>query len=243
MNLVRILLFATIVAVATAQCVVSEHDALIELYNAAGGPLWNNQSGWDTPASDHCTWYGVTCNHNGRVVGLDLTDNNLQGFLPESIGCFTFIKSLLLGENALVGLVPADIGLLVNMKYLTLAHNQLTGPLPAELCQAVHLQYIYLSHNLFTGVIPLCYATAFEFVKEIHLECNELEGPLLDFSQYDYIMEVRSRCNDWDVLCPLWTQTDAIVIECQGLCEDCPTPPVFECPPEIVNECGTYVLQ
>ena len=42
---------------------------LCALYNATGGPLWANDSGWtDCPdTSGRCTWYGVGCDASGVV--------------------------------------------------------------------------------------------------------------------------------------------------------------------------------
>lgn len=51
--------------------------ALLALHDATGGRHWKNL--WDLTA-DAMTWHGVKMNAgDGRVVSLDLVDNNLRG--------------------------------------------------------------------------------------------------------------------------------------------------------------------
>jgi hypothetical protein len=59
----------------------SRREALIAFYNSTGGLNWIHQSGWLT-SSDECTWSGITCNNDGVLIGINLSDNNLTGTLP-----------------------------------------------------------------------------------------------------------------------------------------------------------------
>lgn len=56
----------------------TDREALVALYSATDGPNWKHKTNWGSgaPLSD---WYGVTANDQGRVVELQLYDNNLQG--------------------------------------------------------------------------------------------------------------------------------------------------------------------
>ena len=55
----------------------AERDALVALYRATNGNSWDEKQGWCTnaPLSE---WHGVKVSE-GRVVALDLRQNNLQG--------------------------------------------------------------------------------------------------------------------------------------------------------------------
>ena len=55
----------------------AERDALVALYRATNGDSWRRKARWCTNAP-LSNWYGVTVNE-GRVVGLALLSNNLQG--------------------------------------------------------------------------------------------------------------------------------------------------------------------
>ena len=61
-----------------------DREALIAFYNETGGPGWTNRSNWvsNTPIG---TWYGVSADDDGRVVGLRLRDNNLSGSIPADL--------------------------------------------------------------------------------------------------------------------------------------------------------------
>lgn len=63
---------------ASAQGATTDRGALVALFNATGGPSWNNNTGWGTPAPIG-KWHGVTANREGRVAKLDLRGNNLNG--------------------------------------------------------------------------------------------------------------------------------------------------------------------
>ncbi|CAM9510757.1 unnamed protein product, partial [Hapterophycus canaliculatus] len=56
----------------------TDREVLVVLYRSTGGPNWRKKGGWNTPA-DLSKWEGVEVNHQGRVVKLSLTDNNLRG--------------------------------------------------------------------------------------------------------------------------------------------------------------------
>ena len=55
----------------------TDKEALIALYNSTNGAQWSDNTKWltDAPVGE---WYGVTV-EGGRVVKLELENNNLQG--------------------------------------------------------------------------------------------------------------------------------------------------------------------
>lgn len=57
----------------------TDREALIALFRSTGGAGWRRSGNWDTDAA-LATWYGVQVNYQGRVVGLHLAANNLQGW-------------------------------------------------------------------------------------------------------------------------------------------------------------------
>ena len=78
--------------------------ALVNLYDSTGGPEWYNHTNWLTknPVS---TWYGITVK-NWKVCDVYLGFNSLKGKIPESIGNFDSIITLLLDYNSLSGQIP-----------------------------------------------------------------------------------------------------------------------------------------
>ena len=97
-------------------------QALIALYNAAGGPGWSKRANWlsDAPLGE---WEGVTTNAGGRVVEVHLDDVNLSGSLPPEIGLLDRLEGLFLYNNDLTGSIPSELGRLHRLKHLYLGDN------------------------------------------------------------------------------------------------------------------------
>ncbi|MFK7981874.1 MAG: hypothetical protein AB8G86_17970, partial [Saprospiraceae bacterium] len=67
--------------------------ALMAFYHATDGPNWGYDGGWGS----HCklsTWHGVITNEEGRVISLDLHNNNLSGTLPTELGNLSELQTL-----------------------------------------------------------------------------------------------------------------------------------------------------
>ncbi len=132
--------------------VPDENDvqALTTLYNSTDGDNWTNS--WDITA-DPNEWYGVTW-ENGRVVNINLRDNNLQGTIPIEISGLDSLRMLILASNDLTGPVPSDIGQLDKLIWLDLESNSLSGEIPSEIGNLTNLKYLRLGMNEISGAIP-----------------------------------------------------------------------------------------
>lgn len=86
---------------AQAAISIAERDALIDFYNSTNGDSWADNSGWKTeplhtdgfamPGAEG-DWYGVVVEEVDlldHVVELMLSNNNLNGSIPASIGNLT----------------------------------------------------------------------------------------------------------------------------------------------------------
>ena len=132
---------------------LSDRGILIALYDATGGPEWTNSGDWltDAPLGE---WYGVSTDAGGRVVGLDLQSNGLEGPIPRELGGLAELETLILFENELTGSIPPELGTLAKAKLVVLAANQLSGPIPAELGGLADVQELHLNGNQLTSVPP-----------------------------------------------------------------------------------------
>ncbi len=89
--------------------VTEDKNALIALYQATGGPDWENNENWLSNQSID-QWFGVTTNDAGRVEQLSLENNNLDGTLPAELGRLTDLQGLRIDGNLrLSGSLPREL--------------------------------------------------------------------------------------------------------------------------------------
>ena len=156
-----------------------DRQILKEFYDATNGPGWDNRTNWNTSAPLN-EWYGVRTDPSGRVFELDLTDNDLSGTIPASLGNLTHLNWLFLAVNNLTGTIPASLGNLTNLRWLSLSWNNLSGRIPAELGRLSNLEKLGLNNNLdpnvgLSGTIPASLGNLAR-LKVLHLSLNRLSG-------------------------------------------------------------------
>lgn len=153
-----------------------QHEALLDLYTSTGGDSWTTKTNWGGEAGTECTWFGITCT-DGLVRTLDLSDNNLAGPLPATIGKLNSVENLDLSENAITGSIPESLGYMNDLRYLSLFNNQLSGALPASLAYLDILVSLSLSSNQFSGPIPE-YLADKDQLERLYLSGNQFSGAI-----------------------------------------------------------------
>ena len=79
-------------------------------------------------------WDGVSVSGTpGRVRGLDLSGEGLDGVIPGEIGDLYELTVLDLSDNSLTGDIPEELGWLYNLEEVGLSGNTLTACLPVDL--------------------------------------------------------------------------------------------------------------
>lgn len=147
----------------SCNCVHPDFEALEIFYTNTSGPQWTTNTDWLSNC-DPCSWFGITCNGNGRVTGIDLQVNNLVGILPQELGQLEFLIQLKLGVNTLGGNIPSQLGGLLNLQNIWLHNNEYNSALPLFTNQNnptnvfPSLDRLYLYNNNFSGAIPPSYA-------------------------------------------------------------------------------------
>lgn len=149
--------------------------SLATLYFTTNGGSWTNNDGWLSDSSV-CSWYGVRCDRfNQRVEEIDLSENNMTGFIPNEVVMMPTLISLWLRRNDLSGNVPnLALGSLPSLSILYIEDNKLVGEITSDLAASGSLskfhfvwicqgflffpQYL-ISHNFATFIFhsdPLC---------------------------------------------------------------------------------------
>jgi hypothetical protein len=151
-------------------CRFQDSLQLVSLYNASNGNIWLNKWSLNTPIN---TWYGVSLNANGCVVGINLENNNMMGTLPNLN--LPNLELLAMRNNRFSGTIP-NLNC-PNLRYLYLAANQFSGTIPVFNCP--NLSILMLYKNLLTGTIP---NFNYPQLTALHLDENLLTGILPNFS-------------------------------------------------------------
>ncbi|RVW56227.1 Receptor-like protein kinase HSL1 [Vitis vinifera] len=101
-----------------------------------------------------CNFRGITCNSDGRVREIELSNQRLSGIVPlESICQLESLEKLSLGANFLQGTISGDLNKCVGLQYLDLGNNLFTGPLP-DFSSLSGLKHLYLNSSGFSGLFP-----------------------------------------------------------------------------------------
>ncbi len=166
---------ATPIPTPTAE-VTPDRAALVALYHATGGPNWSNNGNWlsDRPLGE---WHGVTTDGDGRVTGLDLRYNRLNGTIPAELSSIANLRNLQLVGNQLSGRIPAELASLDNLQSLELGTNQLSGQIPTELAGLDSLEILSLYQNQLSGPIPTELGNLSN-LKILHISDNRLSNPI-----------------------------------------------------------------
>ncbi|KAL0000616.1 hypothetical protein SO802_014397 [Lithocarpus litseifolius] len=85
---------------------------------------------------------------------IDLSSNQFQGEIPDTLGRLKFLRLLNLSHNNLTGHIPSTLGNLLALEALDFSSNKLTGEIPMQLTLLTFLAMLNLSQNHLIGPIP-----------------------------------------------------------------------------------------
>ncbi|XP_071687111.1 uncharacterized protein [Rutidosis leptorrhynchoides] len=153
-------------------------------------------------SSSHCNWTGVSCNANGFIDKLDLSNMNLTGnisqdiqnfhhlsflnissnkfdsILPTSFANLTSLVTIDVSQNNFIGEFPFGFGKSANfLKTINGSSNNFEGLLPEYLANVTSLETIDFSGSFFVGTIPKSYKNL-KNLKFLGLSGNNLTGPI-----------------------------------------------------------------
>ncbi|XP_052169556.1 probable inactive receptor kinase At5g16590 isoform X1 [Oryza glaberrima] len=133
-----------------------ERGGLVALRDAlrSGRDLHSN---WTGPPchGGRSRWYGVACDGDGRVVGVQLDGAQLTGALPAgALAGVARLETLSLRDNAIHGALPR-LDALARLRVVDLSSNRFSGPIPRGYAAALgELTRLELQDNLINGTLP-----------------------------------------------------------------------------------------
>ncbi|KAA8524320.1 hypothetical protein F0562_010743 [Nyssa sinensis] len=109
------------------------------------------------------------------LESLNLCNNQLEGFLPQSIARSPNLYELKLFFNRLRGTLPIELGKNSRLQVLDMSENQFSGDIPANLCENGALEELILIYNSFSGNIPGSLGKC-RSLRRVRLRSNRLSG-------------------------------------------------------------------
>jgi hypothetical protein len=116
----------------------SQRDILRIFYESTSQKSWFGGSDWNDATKPVCQMTGITCDDHENIVKIGLKNRNLSGTIPDSIGFLPFLETLDLSDNNLEGFVPSDLRW-TSLTRLDISGNKLRGVLPPMLCMMQEL--------------------------------------------------------------------------------------------------------
>ncbi|KAL1289571.1 hypothetical protein HN51_057985 [Arachis hypogaea] len=110
------------------------------------------------PEEMRITTKGSSLSYKGNILnnmsGLDLSCNQLEGKISQTIGDLVALHALNLSHNHLVGSIPDSFQKLKMIESLDLSFNRLSGQIPLQLQGLNSLAVFNVSYNNFSGRAP-----------------------------------------------------------------------------------------
>ncbi|KAG8662364.1 LRR receptor-like serine/threonine-protein kinase RPK2 [Manihot esculenta] len=180
----------------------SDKSVLLEFKNSVSDPS-GLLSRWNLINPNHCSWPGVSCDKDSRVVSLNITGHcNNRGKNSENRRCFFCSGSVHYplygfgirrdcqgGNGILVGkLIPA-IAMLTELRVLSLPFNGFSGEIPGEIWGMQKLEVLDLEGNTVTGSLPFSF-TGLRNLRVLNLGFNDIVGEIPSSLSYCTNLEI-----------------------------------------------------
>nr|KYP52546.1 LRR receptor-like serine/threonine-protein kinase RPK2 [Cajanus cajan] len=170
----------------------SDKSALLRLKSSVSDPAgllstWTVTGGGDSGNSGHCTWSGVLCDGNSRVVAVNFTGNGAGN--RSSHPCADFAQFPLYGfgirricdgsNGSLFGNVSSlnIVSELTELRVLSLPFNALEGEVPEGIWGMEKLEVLDLEGNLISGYLPFR-ISGLRNLRVLNLGFNEIVGEI-----------------------------------------------------------------
>ncbi|KAF7840948.1 putative LRR receptor-like serine/threonine-protein kinase [Senna tora] len=149
---------------------------------------------WPLKADPCLIWNGVSCDENGRVIGINVSGfrrtrrgNQNPQFSIDALANFTLLQSFNASKFSLPGPIPHWFGRkLSSLRVLDLRSCSINGGIPSSIGNLTSLTGLYLSDNNLTGMIPSSISQLLG-LSVLDLSQNSLTGPLPSSSSFAFL--------------------------------------------------------
>lgn len=168
----------------------SDLETLLKLKSSLIGPNGSGLADWVDSTRSHCSFSGVTCDADSRVVSLNVYLTPLHGVVPPDIGRLDRLVNLTLAADNLTGPLPAELSNLTSMRFLNLSTNNFNGTFPGKIVVGMpDLEGVDIYNNNFSGNLPAEFVNL-KKLKTLHLGGNFFSGTIPE--AYSQILSLQS---------------------------------------------------
>uniref|UniRef100_J3N936 Receptor kinase-like protein Xa21 n=1 Tax=Oryza brachyantha TaxID=4533 RepID=J3N936_ORYBR len=170
-----------------------------------------------------------------NLLTLSLASNNFTGQIPSEVfSIVSLSEGLDISNNKLEGSIPQQIGNLKNLVLLDARSNKISGEIPSTLGDCQFLQNIYLQNNMLSGSVPSL-LSQLKGLQTLDLSSNNLSGQIPTFlSNFSMLSYVNLSFNDFVGEVPtlgVFSNVSAISVQGNGkLCGGVPDLHLPRCP-------------
>uniref|UniRef100_M1ANR0 non-specific serine/threonine protein kinase n=1 Tax=Solanum tuberosum TaxID=4113 RepID=M1ANR0_SOLTU len=148
------------------------------------------------------------------VIKMDLSQNELTGYIPKTIQGLSNLQELYLGGNMIKGTIPDVMCNLNKLGALDLSKNQASGSIPPCLGNVTSLRYLYLANNRLNWTLPSSLGSLQDLLEfnvssnlltgEVPIEIGNLKvATIVDLSKNDFNGKIPSTLGGLDRLMKL----------------------------------------
>ncbi|KAI4357407.1 hypothetical protein L6164_001356 [Bauhinia variegata] len=113
-----------------------------------------------------------------NLKSLDLSENELNGTIPEWLGQFKHLQELDLSFNSLQGPIPPTLGNISSLIHLNVRHNRLNGTIPKSLGKLSKLETLDVAGNSMAGVLSKIHFSKLSNLKVLDLSSSAFQFQL-----------------------------------------------------------------
>ncbi|TYI04306.1 hypothetical protein ES332_A10G008200v1 [Gossypium tomentosum] len=117
---------------------------------------------------------------NKNLVHMDISENDISGPIPSSLGNCRNLTSINLSMNRFTGFIPSELSNLADLQTLNVSHNLLQGSLPSQLSNCSRLVEFDVGFNSLNGLIPNA-LTSWKQLSTLILSENRFTGGIPSF--------------------------------------------------------------
>ncbi|XP_052189790.1 receptor protein kinase CLAVATA1-like [Diospyros lotus] len=157
----------------------SDLEALMKIKSSMIGVAGSGLDDWKPETwSSHCSFSGVTCDDDSRVIALNISSVPLFGTIPPEIGLLDRLLNLTLSANNLTGPLPLEMSNLSALRFVNLSSNNFSGDFPGDMVLTMtNLEVFDAYNNNFSGKLPSQFA-GLKRLRTVHLGGNYFSGEI-----------------------------------------------------------------